>query len=992
MAKLVNKKKHIIKWSAIMAAIAAFIIAVNCIASSPMLYGIITMALGGAKYKTEGADGNVDSEYYKATTANHDAAIKATEDTIIPEAVSEGMVLLENDDGLLPLKATASNKAKVSLFGYDTVSPVPGGTGSGQSYGKVTMKSAMESDNFEVNSQVWNAGDSVKGNYKRGECDVIMNTADFTLKEFPSSVYAPSESTYSQYDTAIYMIGRMGGEAFDLPRNMADWGGDNGRHYLEMTSGEEALLTYVCSKFNKVVVIYNTAGNSFEVGRAKTILENAKNSNSDFKFATLFVAGLGSTGANGIGDVLNGTVSPSGRMTDTWIYDITADPSYVNAGDFKYGNLDKVAYVEYEEGIYVGYRYYETMDAIKNDGGTWYDKAVSYPFGYGKSYATFSQEMSDLTVTDDKISFDVTVTNTQPEDGYSGKEVVQIYNTAPYKEGGVEKSEKVLLDFKKTEVLKPGDSKTVHFDFNKDELASYDYKTEKAYVLDDGTYTITAGKSAHSAYDSKSFVQESKVVYSGENKRSSDKIAATNLYDDMSEYMEKATTQLTRADNFAGGVSAPEENKALPSYTSEYMTMSLSDALKSKDPAVDYKYVAPTVKNVTFGAEKTVELIQLRGLAYDDPLWEKLLDQLTEKEIKLLIGTGGYQTKKVDSINKPATKDPDGPAGFASFMDGSIKGSSIPAATLIACTWNKDIAHRLGEAIGEEALKGGYSGWYAPATNTHRYPLSGRHFEYYSEDPVLAGHMTTKVVEGAATKGLYAYIKHFALNEQETNRKTNNNVATWANEQAVREIYLKPFEMCVKNATMELKYLAESIDANGKKVYSNATKTMPACTAIMSSYNRVGAIWAGGRYGLMTTTLRGEWGFEGMVITDYFSTNPQNMNQMLRAGNDLALTTIPASVSTSSAEDKFLARNAAHNILYTVVNSNAMNGYSFGTYQVEIMPVWQIVAIVVSCILGAAWLAWGVILILDGTGKTHLVYELTDAPVEKKKKERNKRR
>ena len=988
MAKLVNKKRHIIKWSAIMASVAAVVVAANCIASSPMFYGIITMALGGAKYKNVGGSADLDTEYYKKSTNSQDEAIKSTEETIIPKAVNEGMVLLENDSNLLPLKGAGTSKAKVSIFGYDTVFPVPGGTGSGQSFGKVTMKSALETDNFEVNPSVWNLSDKSKNDYKRGECDVIMNTADFRLKEFPSSIYTAAEPTYSQYDTAIYMIGRMGGEAFDLPRDMGDWEGDKGRHYLEMTSAEESLLTYITNKFKKVIVIYNTAGNPFEVQRANAILEDAKKKDSDFKYATMFVAGLGSTGANGIGDVLNGSVSPSGKMTDTWVYDFTADPSYVNSGDFQYGNLDKVSYIEYEEGIYVGYRYYETMDAIKKDNGDWYKKTVSYPFGYGKSYATFSQTIRNFTTNENTISFDVTVRNNESEGGYSGKDVVQIYISAPYKTNGIEKAHKVLLDFEKTDTLNPGQEETIHFELNKEDFASYDYKNEKAYVLDDGEYTIFAGKDAHDSYDSKSFNQENKIVYSGNNKRSSDKIPATNLYDDMSEYMEKATTQLTRSDEFKGGVTAPEGNKPVPDYTSEFLKMKLSEALLSKDPAVDYTYKAPEVKDVMLGAEKEVELIQLRGLSYDNPLWDKLLNQLSEKEIKSLVGTGGYQTKSVSSINKPATKDPDGPAGFSSFMDGSIKGSSIPAATLIACTWSKEIANKLGEAIGEEALQGGYSGWYAPATNIHRYPLSGRHFEYYSEDPVLAGQMTTEIVEGAAKKGLYAYIKHFAMNEQETNRKTNNNVATWANEQAVREIYLKPFEMCVKNATMEVNYLSETKDKNGKTIYANSTKTMKACTAIMSSYNRVGAIWSGGRYGLMTTTLRGEWGFEGMVVTDYFTTNAQNMSQMLRAGNDLALTTIPATVPFSTAEDKYLAREASHNILYTVVNSNAMNGKSFGVKQVEIMPTWQLIAIIVSCVIGAAWLVWGTILILDGTGKTHLIYELTDEKVEKKSKKK----
>lgn len=986
MAKQVNRKKHIIKWSIIMAVIAAVVIAVNCVAMSPMFYGIITMAFGGARYETVGGDASVDAEYYVSSYKDHDEAIAATEATVIPETVTEGMVLLENDDGLLPLTATAASAGKVSLFGYDSINIVVGGTGSGQSVGKADMKTALESDHFEVNPEVWDASEDNADDYSRGAVDVIYNTADFHLDEFPSSVYSGAESSYSEYDTAIYMIGRAGGEAFDLPRDMGVWEGDAGRHYLELTSEEESLLGYICGKFDKVVVLINTAGNPFETGRIENILDAAKRKDPDFKSAVMFVAGVGSTGANGIGDVLDGSVSPSGRMTDTWAKDITADPSYANSGDFRYS--DGSSYVEYEEGIYVGYRYYETMDLLKNDGGAWYDSAVSYPFGYGLSYASFEQTMSDIVVDDEAgtLSFDVTVTNTDKDT--SGKEVVQIYATAPYSAGGPEKAHKVLIGFEKTDVIEPGGTRTVPFEFKIEELASYDYETEKAYVLDAGEYVITAGMNAHDAYDSGSVTLD-KRVYSGENKRESDKTAATNLYDDMSEYMEKETDRLTREDGFATLPSAPAADRPVPSYTSEYMTMSLAEALKSADPSVDYTYDASVWSGPepTFGSDGELELIQLRGRAYDDPMWSDLLDQVTEREVRSLIGTGGYKTQAVDSIKKPATKDPDGPAGFTSFMDASIKGSSIPAATLIACTWNKDLAERLGEAIGEEGLAGGYSGWYAPATNMHRYPLSGRHFEYYSEDPVLAGHMTTKIVEGAASKGVYAYVKHFAINDQETNRKTNNNVATWADEQAVREIYLKPFEMCVKNAEVELKYLEGSTNEDGELVYAPVSVRMSACTAIMSSYNRVGAIWAGGRYGLMTLTLRGEWGFEGMVVTDYFSTGTQNMRQMLRAGNDLALTTISASVDLATAEDKIVVRNALHNILYTVVHSNAMNGYSVGTSQVEITPAWVVIMITVSAVIGAAWLAWGVILILDATGKTHIVYELVDGPVPKKKKD-----
>ena len=699
-----------------------------------------------------------------------------------------------------------------------------------------------------------------------------MGKADFSIGAFPASVYSSCESTYSVYDTAVYMIGRKGSESVDFPHNMGDVaGGDSGRHFFELSSTEEELLNYICAHFDKVIVIINTSGNAFETERITDILEAAKNQNEAFASAMLFMGGTGSTGAYGLGDVLNGTVSPSGHLVDTWAHDFSQDPTYVNFGHYLYqGMKPDAAYVEYAEGIYVGYRFYETMDSLRNDGGEWYRSAVDFPFGYGLSYTSFEQKMSEITMTETEILFDVTVTNVGDA---SGKEVIQIYLTPPYT-GKIEKPAKSLIAFGKTAVLMPGDSETLSFEIALEDFASYDYLGEKAYVLEGGKYTVTAGMDSHNAYDAREFTLSETVVYSGEHHRSSDAVETTNRFDDLSEYMTKVTRQLTRADGFSGWVSSSEEGREVPDYISEYSGRTVAEMLTIADAAADYNYdpvfsLGEAADGASFVGR---ELIEMRGLDYDDPGWDALVNGISDKEIRFLIDTGGYSTNAISSINKPGTKDPDGPAGFTSIVfDSSIHGSSIPAETLIACTWNKELVQALGEAIGEEGLQGGYSGWYAPAANIHRSPFGGRNFEYYSEDPVLSGEMLSRMVEGAASKGVYCYIKHFALNDQETNRDKNNGVATWANEQAVREIYLKPFEMCIKNTVTELKYLtAAETDNGGSGIsYVQTSRIVPAATAVMSSFNRVGAVWAGGRYSLLTQVLREEWGFRGMVITDY---------------------------------------------------------------------------------------------------------------------------
>ncbi|NTV40572.1 MAG: beta-glucosidase, partial [Demequinaceae bacterium] len=489
-------------------------------------------------------------------------------------------------------------------------------------------------------------------------------------------------------------------------------------------------------------------------------------------------------------------------------------------------------FVNYAEGIYVGYRYYETAAA---EGFIDYDRAVVYPFGYGLSYTDFSWEVlsSEAGDVDGTISVTVNVTNTGD---VAGKDVVELYYSAPYTDGGIEKPEVVLGGFDKTGVIEPGASETVTIELAVEDMASYDYAGEKAYVLEAGDYAISVRTDSHTVApgtESISYTVDSDVVYSGDNHRASDLAEVTNQFDDVSAQFsatqeEGKVLSMSRAD-FAGTFpTAPTPDLFVA-----------SDAVAAAFAPWDHKAAAEAFegdKPVT-GERSDLALIDVRGLAKDDPKWDELLNSLSVGSMKDLLLNGAYQTAAIASIAKPQTLEPDGPAGFSSFINSSINGVAYPSEYLIAQTWDTDLAAAMGSMLGNEALQKGINGWYAPAMNLHRSPFAGRNFEYYSEDPLLSGSLAVAVANAAGEKGVYTTLKHFALNEQETNR-VNNGVATFATEQTMRELYLKPFEMAVKGISMDVTYLA---DDKG----TVATTTIGA-PGIMSSFNRIGATWSGG--------------------------------------------------------------------------------------------------------------------------------------------------
>ncbi len=633
--------------------------------------------------------------------------------------------------------------------------------------------------------------------------------------------------------------------------------------------------------------------------------------------SVILCPGTGQTGFTALGEILAGTVNPSGKTADTFVYDLTTTPTYNNFGYFQYDNMADYAaesngmsvlptFVNYTDNIYVGYRFYETADA---EGLIDYGKTVQYPFGYGLSYTTFSQEMGSITESDGTISFDVTVTNTGD---VAGKDVVEVYYNPPYTNGGIEKAAANLVAFDKTEVLEPGASETITVSFTAEDMASYDAEGAKAYVLEAGDYGISIRSDSHTIIDEQTYTVASTVNY--KDGRSTDEVAATNQFDDA----KGDVTYLSRADGFANYAEAAAAPASL-SMSAEYQATFMNNS--NYDPAA---YNNDADEMPTTGASNGMTLAQLRGVDYDDAQWDALLDQMSAADMDSLIALGGYQTNAVSSIGKIQTVDCDGPASINNNFTG--KGSiGFPAAVMIASTWNIDLAEAFGESIGKMADEMEVSGWYAPAMNTHRSAFAGRNFEYYSEDGVLGGKMAANAVLGAEKHGVYAYIKHFALNDQETNR--TEMLCTWSTEQAIREIYLKPFEIAVKEG--------------GAK-------------AVMSAFNYIGTTPAGAHPSLLNTVLRDEWGFRGFVLTDYYGVyGYQDADRMIRNGNDCMLVAYDTETNhltdQTSATSLLAARQACKNILYTAVNSRAYDESNLkGGLQ-----GWQIAAIMIDILCAA---------------------------------------
>ncbi len=852
------------------------------------------------------------------------------------EVQSEAITMLKNDDSNLPL----SNK-KVNVFGWGSTNPVYGGTGSGSmsdQYDTVSLLDGMKEAGLETNADL----SKLYTDYRADRPVVAMWSQDWTLPEVPAGQYSDSliSDAKSFSDEAVVVITRVGGEGADLPTNMKaktityknnskDYDDfQDGEHFLQLSKTERDMIDLVTKNFDKVTLVYNGA-NAFQFD----FLSNYPQIKS-----VLWCPPAGQTGFSALGDVLAGETNPSGKTSDTFVKDLTKTPVFNNTdgaaaassssvgadGAFIYDNVDDLAakytgftgqettvlpsFVNYVEGIYVGYKFYETA---ADEGLINYDDTVIYPFGYGLSYTSFEQKMGDVFHKDGKVTFDVTVTNTGDT---AGKDVVEVYYNPPYTDGGIEKASKNLVAFEKTGKLEPGASETVKIEFDDDDMASYDNKDARAWVLEKGDYAISIQSDSHHVIDSKRINVADTITYDSEsNTHNDDQTVATNQFD----YAAGDVTYLSRANHFANYAEA----------TAAPTNFSMSDEVKAAftnngnyDPT---KYDDDSDEMPTTGAKNGLRLADMYGKDYDDADWEKLLDQLTFDDMDNLIANGGYGTPAVSSVGKIQLTDADGPASLNNNFTG-VGSIGFPASTAFACTWNKDLAKQFGEMIGDMAHDMHVAGWYAPAMNIHRGAFSGRTFEYFSEDSLLSGVMSSHEIAGAKEKGVYSFMKHFALNDQETNR--TNMACTWADEQAIREIYLKPFEMSVKEGGVQ---------------------------AVMSSFNYIGYTYAGASNNLLNTVLRDEWGFKGFVLTDYFGGyGYQNGDQEIRNGNDsmLATTKITNHITDKSATSVKAMRTAAHNILYTAANSWQ---YADGEPKVD-TPIWKT----------AMYVAWGVTAVL----------------------------
>ena len=806
------------------------------------------------------------------------------------ELVQEGAVLLKDQNNALPL----AEGTAVNLFGYGSVDPIYGGSGSGASdtSSNIDLVTGLTNAGFTVNQELV---DFYKKSGVSRAAQKGFEGSNFTPAEVPAAQYTDTllQNAKAFSDVAIVTISRVGGEGGDLPQDMYAAGyskTDDGRHYLELTQDEEDLLALIKAQgFGKVIVLVNSS-NAMELG----FLED------DSIDAALWIGSLGSTGFNAVGEILSGKVNPSGRLSDTYAYDLTTAPAYWNAGDFTYSNL-KHHYVEYAEGIYVGYRFYETR-YVDNTTGVCdeaaYAKAVQYPFGYGLSYTTFEQSIADYKTTDSAIEMTVEVKNTG---AVAGKDVVQVYYTAPYTIGGIEKSHVVLAGFAKTSLLQPGASEKVTITFAPEDMASYDETGAKAYVLEAGTYQIKLMRNAHDVIDQREYEVPATITYSGDNARSTDLVAATNEFEDVAQGQIKQY------------VSRADWEGTLPTARTDGKTAS-AETVAAKENAPVYEN-NDSDQPITF-ADHGLTLEDMTGLDYDDPKWNDLLEQLSVDDMTNMISNGGWSTPEVASVGKPATNDLDGPAGINSLVS-NLKGVSFPSEVIVGSSWNTDLAQRFGTAFGAEAAANHVVGLYAPGMNIHRTPFSGRNFEYYSEDGLLSGKMGAAMVQGVDSQGVYTYIKHFALNDQESNRLS---ISVWANEQSIREIYLKPFELSVKEG---------------------------GTTAVMSSYSRLGNTWAGASKALLTDVLRNEWGFHGMVVTDSAmgNTSWMDINLALRAGGDMMLCLMGVKLDSSSNTAQQAMRRACHNILYTQANSIAIAA------AVDNTPYWLILLAIVDSIL-----------------------------------------
>ncbi|MCI1735802.1 MAG: glycoside hydrolase family 3 C-terminal domain-containing protein [Bacilli bacterium] len=914
----------------------------------------------------------------------------------------EGMVLLKNENQALPIRTPeskvdkASAKPKISVFGKNSANMAIGGGGSGAATGaftnlttkdftvdnkKVTNVGSLESAGFDVNPTLlaFYQDDTKSGTGRKTSSGDLNSGATQIMStgETPQSSYTGDiTSSYKDYsDAAVVLFTRVGSEGCDCPMTMKGATGarKDDDHYLQLDQNETDLLKAVCEADFKHVIVLINSGSAMELGFLKDPSYYAYQSKID---AALWVGFSGNSGSVAIGEILNGNINPSGRTVDTYVADLKKDPTWNNFSENRVANGDQYVldstlktdsskstlyyFADYEESVYVGYRYYETRGYT--DGETWYSQAVTYPFGYGLSYTTFTAEISNKAdLNDQELSYDkdptvkVKVTNTGT---VAGKQVVELYSKAPYYDGGIEKPYEVLVGFAKTDLLEPGKSQEVTIDYNPYYSASYDYKDKnangfKGYELEHGTYTLSLNSDAHTVLDSVMMkVTDDQLI-------DKDPVSGNDV---MNQYTDQE--EGFNSDAELGSLLSRKdwENTWPQTRTAAEMTMNQKLYDQFTDTSTNNPTDYDSLDYPMMDAEKKLAMRDLLygtdgkfagKTAWDDSRWDSLLDQMNFAQVLKMYNGASYKITNVDSVGLPYIGCSDGPVGWTSFVNDLFKGcASYSCGTLVASSWSTAVSKSFGEAVGEEGLIGAkdtpFTGWYAPGMNIHRSAFGGRNFEYYSEDPLLSGKIAAGEIQGTKSKGVVTFIKHFALNEQETHRSISGD-ASWVTEQAMREIYLRPFEIAVKEG---------------------------GSTGLMSSFNRIGTRWTGGDYRLLTTILRDEWGFKGAVICD-FNTVPAYMNpkQEAYAGGDLNLATLESSfwnADDSSTGDALVLRRALKNVLYAIVNSNAMKGEVIGQNKAP----WEKWVLLAEIALG------GIVVIYSG-----LYFTLTFVSIHKAKKQ-----
>ena len=976
-------------WIPVLSVLLVLLLIVN-VAANLMSSTIDTYIGGGTKTISTPKDAqDLDANYYPIRFNNNEESTEAAY-AVAKRVAEEGSVLLKND-GLLPL----AKGSTVVPFGYAFLNPIYGQLTSGGSakwvIDPVTPLQGLSAFQIDDSAAVRMQNAEVQvlteapGTKEAGAAGSLLG-GDCKIYEYDPSIYDGMSAI--QGSTGIVFVTRSGQEGQD---QKYDAYADGTPHYLALSENEKGTIRKakeVCE--NVILVLVSSAPMELmEVDRGDLSCN-----------AILWIGHPGERGFATLSSLLDGDVNPSGRTVDTYSSDFTKDPSYQNIGLFEYSNLMVTSgsygangefnrrFTEYQEGVYMGYRYYETADLVDPDFD--YDSAVVYPFGYGLSYTTFRQDLVSVTESNGVITATVQVTNTGM---VPGKEVVQLYYSAPYTdfdvENKIEKPAVNLAAFVKTSELQPEGSETISLTFTTDDMTSYCYThqnpdgTQGCYVLEEGDYVISLRENSHKIIAENTVNIPATIWYDGSDDdhiRQSEKNAqsalddagqytdallnadadgfvnATNQFQTSSDYMNTDSVILSRASwKETQPRMAENRTKEISTQFADQLGIETSFDVRN-DPnfgnvpgSLVYAEEMP-VSN----AKNGLTVSMMRGLDYNDPKWNDLLDQIDWNKDKngiLMNFTGAaYATGAIPSIGLPGTVEQDGAHGLKvnGAGDGGYdmtKSSSFGFAPLMAATWNLDLIYEVGAAFGAESVTNGINGWYCPAINLHRSFFNGRVFEYYSEDPVLSGKLAASVISGAGDMGMFCYVKHFALNDTDTGRDALTNF--WADEQTMRELYLKAFEIAFKEARMTIRYYS----SNG----SMADKTMRAATAVMPAQNCVGTVVGHANYNLLTNVLRKEWGFQGMVVSDYWVWNGNNLRDLcLRSGCDTYLCMyMPALWSLEdydSATARSVMRNAIHNIAYTAANSNAMQGYAPGAVQKISMSPWKMALYAVDVI------------------------------------------